>query len=77
MAFYKQKKKQDEFKQTVFSNQAEKRFVQQKKFYALIKINDGLFFEEYPCKFRSEANEYFNEVARLNGGKVDTFSVLK
>jgi hypothetical protein len=76
MAFYKQKKK-DQMIQTVFSNQAEKRFIPQKKYYALIKIGEHLFYEEYEGKFRSEAKEYFEEFSRLNQGKVDTFSVLK
>lgn len=77
MAFYRKQKKQDAFVQTVFSNEVEKRFNPYKKFYALIKIGENLFYEEYEGKFRSEAKTILEEEALMNGGKVDTFGVLK
>jgi hypothetical protein len=70
-------KKGNDFKQTVFSNTAEKVFVQVKKFYAVILVDGVEKLYRYDCKFRVEAIAMFDEYARLDHGKVLMIGTLK
>lgn len=80
MSFYKSKRTNNgnnDFVQTIFANEVEKKTNPIKKYYGLIKVGEKLYIDEYEGKFRSEALAVFNETARLMGGTLDTFSVKK
>lgn len=70
------KRKNDAMVQTVYASDVEKRFVQEKDFYAIVKVDGVEKLYKYYGKFRSEASAYFNEEARLDGGVVQYVGVL-
>lgn len=65
--------------QTVFNNLHEAPFNSNKltKFYGIIEVGGKLIPYNYDGKYRTEARIYFEEIARMIGGKLDTFSVYK
>lgn len=71
------KRKNDAMVQTVFSKVAEKRFVQERDFYAVVLVDGKELLYKYNGKFRSEATAHFEEEARLDGGKVLMVGTLK
>lgn len=70
-------KKQEEFKQTVFSNIAETRKDHTRHYYAIIEVDNQEKLYNYDCIGRSEALEYFQEAARIDFGKFKMMSVYK
>ena len=80
MSFYKKKtnnsfRKEDQIKWKNTTH--ESRFNQFKNYYGIIKIGNQSFVEVYEGKFRSEAKAALEEIARMNHGTLEVFSVLK
>ncbi|MCM3109870.1 hypothetical protein [Lederbergia lenta] len=64
-------------KRTVFSNTHDLKTIALKKWYAIVEIGKEKSLHTYESKLRSDAEDYFDELARKLNGRVDTFSFFK
>ena len=62
---------------TIHDNTPEKPFNPLKTYYASIFYGSSSKLVKYEAKFRSEAEAYFKEIARLKHGSIEVISVFK
>lgn len=71
------RKNQQKETQTVFSNIAEIKYNPLKRYVGYIEMNEKEYLVDHICKFRVQAIEYFEDLARYNGGKFTRLVVVK
>ena len=62
---------------TIHSNIHEGQVNHEKNYIGFIELDGKEFLVDYVCKFRIQAQNYFQQVAAYNGGKFVRLGVIK